>query len=169
MNPNGRWVRTTIAVRGAAGARDLGLATVRGEEARIAAGVEALLDRHALTPLRALHAQVADAAIGSVDRVTRGAIGPAWIPGSTWPAALRPPAGPDLALHLTVEALARDLAESRDRDPLAPPTLGAPPGFGLVRTRRFAATPAAAERVRASFEGAWEPPEIALFHGGAAD
>lgn len=101
-----------------------------------------LLARHATAPLTALREQVADTLGVRVSRVSRSRVGPFWFPGVALPSGVPAALGRGLTLHLTAEVLALDVKRSAHRDPLtaAPTGEQLPPGFGVYRERRFAAS-----------------------------
>ncbi|TVQ90122.1 MAG: hypothetical protein EA397_14325 [Deltaproteobacteria bacterium] len=148
VGPDGRWVRTLVALQGPT--TKLGCAEITADgRVVLDPGVEHLLARHAFSPLAALFAQLSQVIIGEVVELSRGIIGPVWFPGVALPQGLPPELGKGLVVHLPLEVLATEIRRDIDEDPLGSSSLRSPKGYGWARQRRFVSSGRAREPLRA--------------------
>jgi hypothetical protein len=144
MTPVGAWMRIRAELSGRAGWDKHGPFS-RTSDGRVTvdSGMQHLLSRHLATPLLALSAQLTEATGAQVTRLSRSFVGPFWFPGLSLPDQVPEALSKGLLLHLSTEVVARDIRNSGHRDPLVPKTIGevVPEGYGLYRSRRFAASP----------------------------
>jgi len=139
------WMRLRVDLTGPQGWQGTELFGLQADDSvATTPGLHHLFARHCLTPLTALHPQLAQATGAVPTRISRGFIGPFWFPGGPMPAELPDWARGALALHLHLTVLGRDVHHSHHADPWVPPVVGErlPSGHGLYRERRFAVSPA---------------------------
>jgi len=160
--PQGLWMRVSLVLSAPAGVTDLGVARVLSQgRIHLDPGLLHLVSRHASTPLLGLRAQVAAVTEGSVRRVCRATLGPFWFPGVHLPDEVPSALGQGLLLHCAHEVVGDDVFHSAERDPLVQTDgLSVPPGQGLVRDRRFAASAGVRDALRAFCEARGARSEI---------
>lgn len=147
LTTDAQWLRTRIDLTGPAGWEDRGPVRLNPDgSVRLDEGLGHLLGRHIHTPISALCLQLQDGTGALVTRLSRGSIGPFWFPGQTLPEGVPPTLASGLVLHGSREILDRAIARSAQNDPLHA-LRGEredilPEEMGLVRERRFAASPA---------------------------
>jgi len=158
MTPEATWVRTRVDLTGPAGWEEAGpIQLNRDGTVRLHEGLSHLLGRHLNTPIGALCLQLQDGTGALVSRLSRGVVGPFWFPGQELGAGVPAELGRGLTLHGAREILGREVLRSAENDPLyalrgeRPEIL--PPDLGLVRERRFAASPALAAPLRRWAQG----------------
>ncbi len=125
----GRWVRVVADLReapraglsgGLSRSHRVGPASLdRNGQVVLESGVLDLFMRHAAVPLDALHAQLTEA-FGELTRLSRSAVGPFWFPSIALPPGIPADLGQGLALHLSTECIALDIAASSSQDPMHP-------------------------------------------------
>lgn len=145
MLPGGGWLRLRAELSGPAHWSD-GLLHHRPDGSVVVdPGFQHLLARHAVTPIVALQAHLAESLTVTVPRLSRGLIGPFWFPGMDLPSHAPDAARGALVLHASLEVLGEEIQQSVHRDPWVPPRVGEvlPRGCGVFRERRFAASPGA--------------------------
>jgi len=151
LDPGGRWARVRVDLVGAPEQRDLGLCAV-SSSGRItcAHGLLDLLARTANLPLGLLRMALSDVALARVSRVSRGAIGPFWMPGVGLPEGVPPGIARSLCLNLVHEVAGDGVSHAGVADPVdAAPVAGLPHGVDAFRERRFAVSRGAESAVRA--------------------
>lgn len=142
--PMGGWMCVRADLTGAKGWTGDDLFRIHADDTVTAVpGLQHLFSRHVLTPLVALFDQVQAATAAEITRITRTFVGPFWFPGGPTPVDAPEAARGALVLHLSQALLSRDITASHHRDPWVPPVVEErlPPGFGMFRERRFAASP----------------------------
>lgn len=138
---DGRWVRVTVDVT----QRGAGLARLDADIAEPTEALRGLVFRTAGLGAELIWVALADQPAFTVERVTRGIIGPLRSPRAAWPDAWAGwPSG--LVLDGVLETAALDLSGDDHRDPFTDPAIAvkaarATYGFHLARERRFTCTP----------------------------
>jgi len=148
QSPDARWVRVRVELR-TPGPPSGALWVDRAGRLAISSSLQHLFTRHFATSLSALRSQLTDATGGAVLRLSRGWTGPFWFPGVALPDGVPEALGAGLLLHNSVEVVAEDVHASRHHDPLERvDDARVPAGFGVYRSRRFAAAGGVGPAVR---------------------
>jgi len=147
LTTDSHWLRTRVDLTGPAGWEERGpVCLLPDGSVRLDEGLTHLLGRHLHTPISALCFQIQDGTGALVTRLSRGRIGPFWFPGQGLPEGVPPILSSGLVLHASKEILDRTITRSAQNDPLGVLRGGRedvlPEEMGLVRERRFAASPA---------------------------
>ena len=142
LGPDGLWTRIQLVVA-LPERRGLDPALrVDGDRVRVHPGLSHVLTRHAPVALCGLREHLGRTCVADVLRLSRTQVGPFWFPGIQLPAEVPEVLGQGLVLHLHQELVGHDVRTAVHADPLLPPPVErVPPGYGVVRERRFVATP----------------------------
>jgi len=149
LAPDGRWVRVRAELR-LAGTTD-GIRVRPQGRLVLDPALQHLFTRHATVALGGLWETLERATGGTLQRLSRGFLGPFWYPGMERDPAVPQALYSGLLLHSSIEVFGTDVDGDRHLDPYQ--SAGAaetvPEGCGRYRERRFAATAAVEPHVQA--------------------